>query len=498
MRPCLLSLAAFSLTAFAVIFLPPATAGDLYKWTDEKGQVHYSSTPPPDTAKKAKTLDTKALSKINALPSDPNADRASVVSPTDDSNASTPATPAKTASGNTQETATAPASPPALIPASLLPPSNPPATVKPEQPAQPDLVEVVVQGMGVDANAALLNAYSNAVQQALGSYVDAETLVQNNQIVRDKILTYSKGFIEKADIVSQNQANGLFQVNIRAKVKRQQLLEQAKANNISVKTLEGVSLSAQVETQLKQEKDAKALLEKALLPLIGTTFHRAELVPSTQEQPNPTIDKKGTDDNFVTLDYKIYLWIDEQEYYKYLKNSLMPVLDQIAIRKKDVTIGYKKIQNIIRYVYVYHEDQDYYKDAGEQEQVISVLYWKDKAFSAGKIILYIIPKDYIEKPADWNDRFTQLEVELSLLDENKNIISLGNSKIEEFFCGSCSAAAIWGESYIIRPYFYDKEYHAITRESLSYIIKIKIDKKDLSRIKSAKLEVKPIEENQYK
>ncbi len=53
MRPCLLSLAAFSLTAFAVTFLPPAAAGDLYKWTDEKGLVHYTSTPPPDTAKKA-------------------------------------------------------------------------------------------------------------------------------------------------------------------------------------------------------------------------------------------------------------------------------------------------------------------------------------------------------------------------------------------------------------------------------------------------------------
>jgi hypothetical protein len=54
--------------------------------------------------------------------------------------------------------------------------------------------------MGVDANAALLNAYSNAVQQALGLYVDAETLVQNDAIVRDKILTYSKGFIQEVTI----------------------------------------------------------------------------------------------------------------------------------------------------------------------------------------------------------------------------------------------------------------------------------------------------------
>ncbi len=132
--------------------------------------------------------------------------------------------------------------------------SRSPETTQPEQTAQPETVEVVTQGMGIDANSALINAYSNAVQQALGLYVDAETLVQNDQIVQDKILTYSKGFIQEVTTVKQSQANGLFQVNIRAKVKRQKLLEQAKANNITVKSVEGVSLHAQVETQLNQEK----------------------------------------------------------------------------------------------------------------------------------------------------------------------------------------------------------------------------------------------------
>ncbi len=43
MRPRLLSLVALSLTTSAMMGLPAATAGDLYKWTDEKGRVHYSS-----------------------------------------------------------------------------------------------------------------------------------------------------------------------------------------------------------------------------------------------------------------------------------------------------------------------------------------------------------------------------------------------------------------------------------------------------------------------
>jgi tetratricopeptide (TPR) repeat protein len=154
-----------------------------------------------------------------------------------------------------------------------------------------DIVEVVAQGMGTDQNSALLNAYSNAVQQALGLYVDAETMVKNDQIVRDQILTYSKGFIQKVDIVSQNQASGLFQVNIRAQVKRQKLMEQAKVNNIALKSVDGASLHGQVLTQVKQEEDAKALLTKALSPFTGVALLRVELVgePKTVKQDKDSV-----------------------------------------------------------------------------------------------------------------------------------------------------------------------------------------------------------------
>ncbi len=524
MRPFLLSLAAISLTASALIPRSPATADDLYKWTDDKGRVHYSSSPPPESTKKAVSIDSRKLSSINALPNDPHKDRAEGREPADDSGSASwaPAAPANSKNSVTanppalvspslrvpRNTPTAPARPstesarpPVLIPASLLPPSNPPAIAKSEQPAQPDIVEVVAQGMGTDANAALLNAYSNAVQQALGSYVDAETLVQNDQIVRDKILTYSKGFIEKVDIVSQNQANGLFEVKIRAKVKRQQLLEQARTNNITVKAMEGVSLHAQVESQLRQEKDAKALLEKALLPLMGTTFHRAELVPPTQEQPNPTIDKKGTDDNFVTLDYKVYLWIDEQEYYKYLENNLVPVFDQIANRKQDVTTKYiiktYSLKDGTGHEYKktdYHEEHpsSYIKQGKENERAVSILYWKDKTFTFGKFKVYFIPEELVPKGLIKVYWLGQLEIELSLLDENGIPVALGTLEPREnFFGNDVSHFSLSKNSYCIniRPYFFAWDL-VVPPKSYYHTLEIKAAKEDLPRIKKSKLEIK--------
>lgn len=282
------------------------------------------------------------------------------------------------------------------IPASLLPAANPKtdAGVVPPAPGNDaattgtgngDLVEVVAQGMGTDQTSALNNAYSNAVQQALGLYVDAETMVQNDQIVRDQILMSSRGFIQKADIVSQSQANGLFQVNIRAKVQRQQLLEKAKASNITVKQVEGVSLHAQVVSQVKQEQDAKALLEKTLLPLMDATLLRAELVPPSQEQPNPTINKAGTNDQFVTLDYKVNLWIDESEYYNYVKNTLIPVLNQIAIRKGELTANYRMNDSSSTYTGTVIEDEALERKEEElsnKEFSFNVLTWKDKGLTS--------------------------------------------------------------------------------------------------------------------
>ena len=38
------------LFALALILLPLAAAGQVYRWKDDKGQVHYSQVPPPGTA----------------------------------------------------------------------------------------------------------------------------------------------------------------------------------------------------------------------------------------------------------------------------------------------------------------------------------------------------------------------------------------------------------------------------------------------------------------
>ncbi|MET0333828.1 MAG: DUF4124 domain-containing protein, partial [Rhizobacter sp.] len=49
------------LLAFVLLALGAAEAGaaEVYKWTDDKGRTHYSSTPPPEKTAKPKTVDLK-------------------------------------------------------------------------------------------------------------------------------------------------------------------------------------------------------------------------------------------------------------------------------------------------------------------------------------------------------------------------------------------------------------------------------------------------------
>ncbi len=47
-----------SFTALAFFSIMSSSAKEYYKWVDSKGSTHYTSTPPPKTAKKKGKVDT--------------------------------------------------------------------------------------------------------------------------------------------------------------------------------------------------------------------------------------------------------------------------------------------------------------------------------------------------------------------------------------------------------------------------------------------------------
>ena len=138
-----------------------------------------------------------------------------------------------------------------------------PFLVDAEEPEK--LMKVIVTGIGVDTAAARLNAIRNAVEQLIGVYVSADTLVKNHALLKDEILSYSGGYVRYSRIVSEEHGrDGLVVVTIEADVVASKLKRKLEFLNIAVRNVEGEKLFDEASGRLEEKRASAALLEKTI------------------------------------------------------------------------------------------------------------------------------------------------------------------------------------------------------------------------------------------
>ena len=77
---------------------------------------------------------------------------------------------------------------------------------------------------------AIDDALRKAVQQALGTYLSSETLVQNYQMVEDNILTWTHGYVKNYRVVSERQLDpSTYQVVVEADIRMDDLKSDAES-----------------------------------------------------------------------------------------------------------------------------------------------------------------------------------------------------------------------------------------------------------------------------
>lgn len=94
--------------------------------------------------------------------------------------------------------------------------------------AQPDTNARIIEaeGAGVVINNdlalardnALNDALRKAVEQAVGTVISSETIVQNFEVINDSIYAKSQGYIQNYRIINENVSDSLYRVTIRASV----------------------------------------------------------------------------------------------------------------------------------------------------------------------------------------------------------------------------------------------------------------------------------------
>ncbi|MDZ7412253.1 MAG: flagellar assembly protein T N-terminal domain-containing protein, partial [candidate division KSB1 bacterium] len=103
-------------------------------------------------------------------------------------------------------------------------------------PARTQLIEAVGTGTIFEGDVAgardraIDDALRQAVEQALGTYIESETRVQNYQVVDDNILSWTRGYVRNYTILSDyKKTPELYEVRLKAEVELGDLQRDAEA-----------------------------------------------------------------------------------------------------------------------------------------------------------------------------------------------------------------------------------------------------------------------------
>ena len=193
-----------------------------------------------------------------------------------------------------------------------------------------ETVKVEGRGVGADKTEALKDAYRDAVERAVGLYVDAEQKMQNDELVNDQILTQSNAYIEKYKVVKEGaKPNGLVEVRILADVKKSVLTR--KLSDVMPKQTfslgdEAQNIHSRLVTNEKRNVDAAALLGN----VIGGFNPVSQLMKFQLADTKPVFRKGVGGRNRVFFRFKFT--VDKAKYYQEFLPSFLKVLDQIAIK----------------------------------------------------------------------------------------------------------------------------------------------------------------------
>jgi hypothetical protein len=129
------------------------------------------------------------------------------------------------------------------------------------------LVSLTVTGVGVSKDDAEKDAYRNAIRRVVGAFVDAETIVANDEVIRDQVITLSSAYVEQAATRSVVQENGLFTVTVDARVRVTKVLDALKQHNVTFVSIDPSAAQAAIAKALTLDDQAKGreeLLARAL------------------------------------------------------------------------------------------------------------------------------------------------------------------------------------------------------------------------------------------
>ena len=188
--------------------------------------------------------------------------------------------------------------------------------------AAPVVREAVVTGVGVDAEKAEQDAFRRAIEQTVGVLVDSETMIKNDEIIKDQVLTFSRAYVQEYDVVKRWQENELHQVTIRATVSVNKLAEKLQASNIAVSDVSGLLMARQAIQEVINEQNAAEIFRKAMAD------YRIDKLTSVEMLGKPEVVDKDETHARVKVAARL---LSDQAKWKGVRDQIQSVLSRVAV-----------------------------------------------------------------------------------------------------------------------------------------------------------------------
>lgn len=129
---------------------------------------------------------------------------------------------------------------------------------------QQDYVQVEVVSEGSTAEQARLEGFRTAVNQAVGSVVATQTQTQNQRLTRDEIVNYSSGFVDRFEIVEQQNLGNIVRLRMRVWVAESRLAHRLLGQSYDSAQVPGGRIGAQIESLLEERQQGDRLIEAVM------------------------------------------------------------------------------------------------------------------------------------------------------------------------------------------------------------------------------------------
>ena len=215
--------------------------------------------------------------------------------------------------------------------------------------AEANVKIVYGRGTGETKEAAEKDACRNAIEFAVGTFIDSETLMKNDQLIKDEILAHSNGYIEKYEVTGASRSTkGLgVEVDVKAWVKIQEAKKKVRdlvpGDTKAAEGLDGIlGTSGASGSRAARDKSAAALLKKELdgfdpvRQLVNISLVSQKPTVLTEEEVKKCYRSEKLAEGEVYLRYYCQFYVMQDVYFKRFMPRFTQILEQISVHKPTV------------------------------------------------------------------------------------------------------------------------------------------------------------------